>query len=66
MFWSDTATGGAGPVQECASQDLSVSSGAYLEALDHTYDRRGTFYPLLDIRTEDGRFGQALTTVTRL
>ena len=66
VFWGDTATGGPGPEEECASQDLSVSSG-YLNALEHTYeDRNTTFYPLLDIGSDDGRFGQALTTVTRL
>lgn len=66
VFWGDTPEGGAGLEQECASQDLSVSSGAYLEALAHFYERSGTFYPLLDIGSDDGRFGQALTTVTRL
>lgn len=66
VFWGDAGDGGPGPIVPCTSEELAVSSGAFLDALYHEYPEAGTFYPLLDIGSDDGRFGQALTTVTRL
>lgn len=57
VFWG----GGAGEseaLEPCASSDLSLNG-----VFNIGYRESGTYYPVLEVESEDGRFGQAFTTV---
>lgn len=57
VFWGGHE-GESEPLEPCASADLSLDG-----VFNIGYRESGTYHPVLEVESEDGRFGQAFTTV---
>lgn len=58
VYWGDDHS--SGPREDCRNDDLTLP-GLDVETFGHYYDERGEYAVVLEVESEDGRFGQGYT-----